>query len=40
MRGRKKDKTEATSAMGTMRKPTQGMMKRFVNNPTGEIRLK
>jgi hypothetical protein len=25
---------------GTMRKPTQGMKKRFVTNPIGEIRLK
>ena len=37
---KQKEKTEALSARGTIRKPTQGMMKRLVTNPTGEIRLK
>jgi hypothetical protein len=31
---------EAKRPRGTMRKPTQGIKKRLVRNPTGEIRLK
>ena len=36
----KKEKMEAVRLKGTMRKPTQGMMKRLVKNPMGEKRLK
>ena len=35
-----KERREATRARGTMRNPTQGMTKRLVSSPIGEIRLK
>ena len=37
---KKKEKMEATRLKGTMRNPTQGMTKRLVTNPMGEILLK
>ena len=37
---KKKEKMEAVRLKGTMRKPTQGMMRRLVKNPIGEKRLK
>jgi hypothetical protein len=37
---KKKEKMEAVRLKGTIRKPTQGMMKRLVINPTGAKRLK
>src|SRR4030042_4750280 len=37
---KKKEKIEAVRLNGTIRKPTQGMMKRLVINPTGAKRLK
>src|SRR5512139_4040801 len=37
---KKKERMEARRLSGTMRKPTQGMIKRLVKNPIGEKRLK
>jgi len=37
---KKKEKIEAVRLNGTIRKPTQGMIKRFVKNPIGAKRLK
>jgi hypothetical protein len=37
---KKKEKIEATRLKGTMRNPTQGMTKRLVTSPMGEILLK
>ena len=37
---KKKEKMEAVRLRGTMKKPTQGTMNRFVTNPTGAKRLK
>ena len=37
---KKKEKMEAVRLKGTMRKPTQGIIKRLVKNPIGEKRLK
>jgi hypothetical protein len=37
---KKKEKMEAVRLKGTIRKPTQGMIKRLVRNPMGAKRLK
>ena len=37
---KKKEKIEAERLKGTIRKPTQGTMKRFVKKPMGAKRLK
>jgi hypothetical protein len=37
---KKKEKIEAVRLNGTIRKPTQGMIKRLVKNPMGAKRLK
>ena len=37
---KKKEKMEAVRLSGTIRKPTQGMIKRLVKNPIGAKRLK
>ncbi len=37
---KKKEKMEAARLRGTIRKPTHGIMKRLVINPTGAKRLK
>ena len=37
---KKKEKMEAERLKGTIRKPTQGTMKRFVKKPMGAKRLK
>jgi hypothetical protein len=37
---KKKEKMEAVRLKGTIKKPTQGMMKRLVRNPMGAKRLK